>query len=523
MTRIKSKSPSAATPQVRVAIYTRQSVASELEFGSIDAQREAVEAYVTSQRGEGWVALPDRYDDHGFSGGNTDRPAFQRLLADVAAGRLDVIAAYKIDRVSRSLTDFTNFMATLERHGVGFVSTTQSFDTRTSMGRLTLNILASFSQFERETIAERTRDKIAATRKKGMWTGGRPVLGYDVRDKQLVINKAEADTVRAIFPAYLDHGGLVATVAELERRGIRNKSWINKAGKLVHGAAFDKNGLRALLTNPLYVGKLRCGDELVDGRHDAIVDATLFDEVQEALRNHRRGAPRNTKNRWGAILSGILRCGRCGAAMSHAVTTRGNRVHRYYVCQTSMKEGADACPGSRAPAAELEDVVTTKIRAIGTDPSVLLATITAARQARLAQQPELIAESRRITNDRTQLAAQRKNLLDALQHGGVAANTIAGRLAEVDEQIGQLQTRHDEIATELAAMQNDTIDEPALRSALAEFSGIWDALLPKERTRILRLLIAEVRFTGATGELTIEFRDHGIEALAREATNRRSA
>ena len=175
----KSKSPVAA-PSIRVAIYTRQSVATDLEFGSIDAQREAVEAYVISQRGERWVALPDRYDDHGCSGGNTDRPAFQRLVTDVEAGKVDVIAAYKIDRVSRSLADFTQFMGMLERRGVGFVSTTQSFDTRTSMGRLTLNILASFSQFEREVISERTRDKILATRKKGMWTGGPPPFGYDV-------------------------------------------------------------------------------------------------------------------------------------------------------------------------------------------------------------------------------------------------------------------------------------------------------------------------------------------------------
>jgi len=514
-----SKSP---MPQVRVAVYCRQSVASDLEFGSIDAQREAVEAYVLSQRGEGWVALPDRYDDHGFSGGTTDRPAFQRLVADIEAGKVDVLAAYKIDRVSRSLPDFTNFMATLERRGVGFVSTTQSFDTRTSMGRLTLNILASFSQFERETIAERTRDKIAATRKKGMWTGGRPVLGFDVKDKALVVNRAEADTVRAIFAAYLEHGGLVATVLELERRGVRNKSWTNKAGKHVRGTAFDKVTLRALLVNPLYGGKIRCGDEVVPGKHEAIIDQQTFDAVGAALRERRRPY-RQQVGRYGALLTGILRCARCGAAMTHATNVRGDRVHRYYACTTLQKLGAAACQGSRAPAGELEDVVVARVKAVGADPSVLVATINAARQAKLSQQPELIAESRRLTTERSSLTGQRTNLLDALQHGGAAANVIARRLAEVDEQIAALQLRNDEVAGKLAAIANEPVDEATIRAALQEWTATWDELVPRERARVLRLLIDEVRYDGTAGELTIEFRDNGIAALARDAHARRPA
>jgi site-specific DNA recombinase len=517
-----SRTTKSPTPQTRVAIYCRQSVASDLEFGSIDAQREAVEAYVQSQRGEGWISLPARYDDHGFSGGNTDRPAFQRLVGDIEAGKVDVIAAYKIDRVSRSLTDFTNFMATLEKRGVGFVSTTQSFDTRTSMGRLTLNVLASFSQFERETIAERTRDKIAATRKKGMWTGGRPPLGYDVKDKALVINKAEADTVRTIFAAYLEHGGLVATVTELERRGLRNKSWTNKGGKHVRGAAFDKCSLRGLLTNVLYIGRIRSGDEVVPGKHDAIIDTATFDAVAAALRDRRRPY-RQQVGKWSALLVGILRCARCGAAMTHAANIRGDRVHRYYCCTTSQKQGAAACRGSRAPAGELEDVVVGRIKAIGTDASVLTATLAAAQQARRARQPELVAEARRLANERTDLTGQRANLLDALQHGGVAANAIAGRLAEVDEQLGRLQHRHDEITGQLAAIENAPVDEAACRTALAEFTSAWDELVPRERARVLGLLIDEVRYDGPAGEVTISFRDNGIRALGREATTRRPA
>jgi len=516
------KRKDATPPTTRVAVYTRQSVASDLEFGSIEAQREAVEAFVASQRGEGWVALPDRYDDHGFSGGNTERPAFQRLLKDIEAGRVDVIAAYKIDRLSRSLGDFTGFMSLLEQHGVGFVSTTQSFDTRSSMGRLTLNILASFSQFERETIAERTRDKIAATRRKGMWTGGRPVLGYDVVDKQLVINEPEAATVRQIVELYLAHGGLIATVGELERRGIRNKSWTNKAGKTVRGRAFTKTTLHALLTNPLYAGKVRCGNEVVDGKHEAILDGPRFAEVQRALKTNRRTPPATT-GKWGAILAGIVRCGRCGAAMSHTATRKGERLFRYYVCQTSLKQGAAACQGSRAPAADLEDVVLTHIRGIGKDPSVLLATMTAAREARIAQKPELIAEARRLGTERTMLDGQRRNLLDALQEGGGAASAISARIAEVDEQLGRLDARHAEVANTLAAIETDAIDEAAMRDLLAGFTPLWDELIPRERARVLQLLIEEVRYDGQQGELAIEFRDNGIRGLQALAEERMTA
>ena len=296
---------------------------------------------------------------------------------------------------------------------------------------------------------------------------------------------------------------------------------MTKAGKPVRGGHLDKQTLRKLLTNPLYVGKLRCGDELVEGRHEPIVEVALFDDVAHTLREHRRIT--RGPGKWGAILSGILRCARCGAAMSHTANVRGTRTHRYYCCTTLQKQGAAACPGSRAPAAEVEEVVTGRIRAIGTDPSVLLATVAAAKQARIAKQPELIAESRRTTNERTQLASERKNLLDALQQGGAAANVIAGRLAEVDEDIGKLEAHHAEVTAQLATITNDTVNEDELRGALQQFTPVWDELLPKERTRILRLLIEEVRYDGQAEELEIIFRDVGIKALTREMAGRGSA
>src|SRR5207249_1846935 len=240
-------------PLVRCAIYTRKSTEEglEQEFNSLDAQREASEAYVASQKSEGWTCLATRYDDGGFTGGNTDRPALQRLLADIEAGQIDAIDVYKLDRFSRSLLDFAKMMETLDKHQVAFVSITQQFSTGTSMGRLVLDVLLSFAQFEREIIAERTRDKIAATRRKGKWTGGTPILGYDVdpHANRLLVNAREAERVRAIFALYLEQQALVPVVEELERRGWVNKRWRTKAGQERGGLRFTKTNLHRLLSN----------------------------------------------------------------------------------------------------------------------------------------------------------------------------------------------------------------------------------------------------------------------------------
>ena len=362
---------------VRVGIYSRVSLADglEKEFNSIDAQREACEAYVASQRSNGWVALPHRYDDGGFTGANTDRPAFQRLLADVKAGKVDVVAVYKIDRLSRSLVDFAQLLDTLHRHGVGVASVTQSFDSSTPMGRMVVNLLATFAQFERETTSERVRDKMLATRRKGMWTGGCAPLGYDVREKKLVVNTAEAERVRAIFALYRDLGSLLPVVHELHSRG-----WTAKTGQ-----RFSKTSLHALLTNPLHLGKIRAGTELVVGRHEAIVDQETWDAVQAQL---ARGA--STQRGWrppkrdSALLRGLLVC-KCSASMIHHSARRHGRAYHSYVCARILKQGAKACPGSRASMGALDLFVLDHIRAVGRDTRVLEATVAADHQTRDAR------------------------------------------------------------------------------------------------------------------------------------------
>jgi site-specific DNA recombinase len=439
--------------------------------------------------------MPARYDDHGFSGGTLDRPAFERLVADLSAGKVDLVATYKIDRISRSLPDFTRFMTMLEKRGVGFVSTTQSFDTRTSMGRLTLNILASFSQFEREVISERIKDKMQATRRRGAWTGGRPILGYDVVAKKLLVNADEAAQVRATFDLYIEHGTLRATVAELQRRGWRNKTFKTQKGTTATGSEFSNNTLHSLLTNPLYVGQVRAGGDLVPGAHEAIVPHDLWTAVQEQL--HANGNDHTkTRNKTGALLRGILRCGRCGSAMVHSFSTRGSQRHRYYVCTKAHTEGADACPGSRVPAGKFETFVADQIRVIGTDEDMLAKTADAIERRAVEQQEQLDAELRRGERERQRLLAGPQN-------------------TDVQEQLRTLAARLDEAHAERQAIDDAT--EPNLRPALAAFTPVWEHLFPAERERVLRLLIKQITFDPDTGEADIDLRPAGIAALAKAA------
>jgi DNA invertase Pin-like site-specific DNA recombinase len=258
----------------RCAIYTRKSTAAGLEqdFNSLDAQREACEAYIKSQAHEGWKLLPQRYDDGGISGGTLDRPDLQRLLTDIEAGLVDVIVVYKVDRLTRSLTDFAKLVEVLDGHGVSFVSVTQQFNTTTSMGRLTLNVLLSFAQFEREVIGERIRDKVAQSKAKGIWMGGPVPLGYDLGDRELLVNPTEAELVREIYELYLEKGSVRALKVELDRRGVRSKVRHQKNGRVTGGGPFSRGHLYCLLANPIYIGKLPHKGKLHDGKHDAIIE-----------------------------------------------------------------------------------------------------------------------------------------------------------------------------------------------------------------------------------------------------------
>jgi site-specific DNA recombinase len=351
---------------VRCAIYTRKSSDEGLDqdFNSLDAQREAAQAYIHSQSAEGWLCLPDRYDDGGFGGATLDRPALKRLLADVQAGRVDTVVVYKVDRLSRSLLDFARMMELFDKQGVGFVSVTQQFSSTQPMGRLTLHILLSFAQFEREIIAERTRDKMAAARRKGKWSGGAPSLGYDLdpQSKRLVVNQVEARQVRAIFALYLEHEALLPVVEELERRGWRSKRWRTRQGQVRGGRPFTRASLRALLSNVLYAGQVRYRGEVHAGEQPALVDGATWEQTQALLQKNGAAIGAGARLSSGALLAGLLRCGPCGCAMTPAHSSKRGRRYRYYVCTQAQKRGWHTCPSRSVPALPIENFVLEQLR-----------------------------------------------------------------------------------------------------------------------------------------------------------------
>jgi len=341
-----------------------------MEFNSLDAQRESCEAYVASQRAEGWLLVSDRYDDGGFSGGTLERPALKRLLADIEAGRIDVVVVYKIDRLSRSLMDFSRLVEVFDRQNVTFVSVTQSFNTTTSMGRLTLNVLLSFAQFEREVIGERIRDKFAASRRKGMWMGGWAPLGYEVRDRKLVLNEQDAKLVRSIFQRFLKTGSATILARQLVQEGVRNK----------YGKLIDKGILYKLLNNPVYIGEAVHKGVSYPGEHTAIVDRKVWDKVHAQFKLNPRKRSGSARSQTPSLLKGLI-FGPTGAAMSPSHTRRRGKLYRYYVSQTVLKQGSEDCPIGRVPAAEIEKIVIDQVRVLLRSPEIIVQTWRSARKS----------------------------------------------------------------------------------------------------------------------------------------------
>ncbi|GAB0057957.1 hypothetical protein SIID45300_02291 [Candidatus Magnetaquicoccaceae bacterium FCR-1] len=354
------------TPKIRCAIYTRKSTEDglDMEFNTLDAQREACEAYIVSQKSEGWFLVPDRYDDGGFSGGNLERPALQRLLADIEAGRINVIIVYKIDRLTRSLMDFAKLVEVFDKRQVTFASVTQAFNTTTSMGRLTLNILLSFAQFEREVSAERIRDKFLASKKKGMWMGGHPPLGYDVKDRKLVVNPAEAETVRWIFQRFAESGSAVQIVRELGEKGTVGKN----------GNRMDRPYVYRILKNRYFIGEVPHRDAVYPGEHEAIIDRALWDQVHTIMDGNNHYQPDRIRVQTPALLKGIIRCRHCDRIMRPSFTRKQGKLYRYYVCHGADKHGRETCPLRSVAAGEIEAMALSQVRTMLRSPEMVVKT-----------------------------------------------------------------------------------------------------------------------------------------------------
>ncbi len=374
MTRRTSITPAmpATTKKLRCAVYTRKSTDEglEKEFNTLDAQRDACEAYITSQRAEGWVLVRDRYDDGGFSGGTLERPALQRLLRDIQADLVDVIVVYKIDRLSRSLMDFAKLVEVMDAHGVTFVSVTQSFNTTTSMGRLTLNILLSFAQFEREVIGERIRDKFAASRARGMWMGGKVPLGYDVVARKLIVNEDEAPRVRRVFEIFAETGSGVETVRRLHAERAASKT----------GRPLNKGDVYKLLNNRTYAGEVEHKGKVFPGEHQGIVPRELWDRAHTVLQVSPRVRANQNRQHAPALLKGLI-YGLDGRALSPAHSRKDGRLYRYYVAQQVLKAEPDMDSAliRRVSAAQIETAVVDQVRALLRQPEVVVGTWLAAR------------------------------------------------------------------------------------------------------------------------------------------------
>ena len=356
--------------KIRCAVYTRKSSEEglDMEFNSLDAQRDACRAYIASQRSEGWLELAEHYDDGGISGATLERPALKRLLADIEEDRVDVVVVYKIDRLSRALMDFAKLVEVFDRNNVTFVSVTQSFNTTTSMGRLTLNILLSFAQFEREVIGERIRDKFAASRKRGMWMGGVVPLGYEVQDRKLIINEPEAANVRMIFERFLKVGSATTLARALAAEHVRSR----------RGNPIDKGFLYKLLSNRIYIGEAVHKGTAYPGEHQPIISRDLWDKVHSILAAKPRTRASNTRAQTPALLKGLI-FGPGGRAMSPSHTRKSARLYRYYVDQSVLKGGSDACAIRRVPAAEIEAAVVDQLRGMLRTPEIIVATWRSAR------------------------------------------------------------------------------------------------------------------------------------------------
>lgn len=505
--------------QVRCAIYCRVSSDERLGtgFDSLDLQRESGEAYVASMKHEGWNAIPERYDDPGFSGGSLERPAFQRLLRDIEAGKVDVLIAYKLDRVTRSIRDFGRIVETLQRHSVELVSVTQRIDTSSAMGRLMVHVLLSFAEFERSIAGERIRDKLAAQRRRGKWAGGTPPLGYDVDRSgpapRLVVVPAEATRARRAFELYLELGSLLPVVQELNRLGWNNKARRTKTGRATGGRPFDRARLYQLLRNPLYVGRVRHKDQTFVGEHDAIVPEDVFARVQAQLQAHGRGGGFDLKNRYGALLRGLLRCKACDASMTHTFTNRGAKRYRYYACCSAIKKGRASCRTGSLPAAEVERAVVDQVRVIAQDPGLLRDTLRAARAQNEADLGRLAGERR--TFERT--AARCRDEVARTARETPATSAATARIADLHDQVRAAEARLAELDAESAALRSGLPSDAELKAAFRDFDATWGALSPREQTEVVHLLVARVEFDASDSSIEVAFHPAGITSLAAKA------
>lgn len=491
----------------RCAIYTRKSTAvgPDVSLSSLDAQREVCEDYVNTKRSEGWQALAERYDDGGYTGANLERPAFKRLMADIAAGKIDVVVVYKVDRLSRSLLDFAEVVRFFEKYGVAFVSVTQSFSTADAMGRLVLNMLMSFSEFEREMIAERTRDKIAVARRRGKWTGGVVPFGYQLVESKLVPVAALAPTVRRAFDTYLQRRSILEVARLLDELSPRT----TRAGVTRRWA---RNDVQRLVTNPIYAGLMRVpGGGFAEGEHMALIDRDTYERAAGG-----GGAPRSEPGNTDAyFLRGLLRCGACGAALTPSTTPKKRKFtthqYRYYRCMSRNRHGARTCPVAPVSADVIEAAVVGAIKGAVATPALRDAVADATSQHLAEQLAQLVHERSGLPTTmgaHTRRAEELAARLATLSHGERKA--VEDEMTEALAAVAAVERRLIEVDAQVLTLREAAQDFTWVREVLAHFDPVWSALAPSERNRMLALLIERVVVT-SEHQVHVEWRPWEVQ------------
>ena len=502
----KNKKQAEVKKVLRCAIYTRKSKNEGLddEFTTLDAQRESCEHYIRAMKTDGWEIVPTRYDDGGFTGANIERPAMGRLIADLEEGKVDCVVVYKVDRLSRSLLDFARLAKLFDERGVSFVSTTQQFDTTKSIGRLVLNILMTFAQFEREMISERTRDKLAAARKRGKWTGSTPVYGYSVVDKKLVPEPVEAERVREMFEMYLRLGGVKRLTEEVASLG-----WKRRVRQKFARDTWFTSAVHRLLRNRIYTGKLEYQGEVFEGEHDAIVSDELFDAVQESL-DERRAEPPQAIHNAVYMLTGVLRCGRCDSVMtSSSGKSRGGKRYRYYNCVGRQRRGKDKCDHPLVRADEIEKVVAEQLWKHCTAPGM----IEELTERVEVGQAEIMAElkKRRDTarKDAARCRKEGERLFAAFRDGKTPGPLATDRLVKIDGETAEHEARAQAYEAEMGAVASKAAELGRMGAIFAAFSEAWPQLSAQERRELVGVVVETVEVDDAKGRLNIVFQDLG--------------
>ncbi len=487
----------------RCACYTRKSTEVEKEYNSLDAQREAAENFIASQKMNGWQLLPEKYDDGGYSGGNIERPALKRLIADIEAGMIDVVVLYKMDRLSRSLLDFMKLAELFEEHGTSIVSITQQINTSTSAGRMMLNILMTFAEFERDLIAERVRDRVAGVKKRGKFCGGTPVLGHDSdpKTKKLIVNKTESELVRKVFKLYCKLGSGLEVARELNCQGERTKSYVTRKGKVRKGVEFRVDHVWRILNNPIYIGQVLHIDKTFTGEHEAIVSRNDWKMAHDLLESNM-AATRKSKYAMTYPLKGLIRCGYCGSAMTTTYTKKGNRLYIYLQCVKDKKHSEHSCPLRQIPGEEFEKAVLQQLASVFRSPSMLAETYAAVTVNAAEESEKQLAKRDELTIRLDALREQMFQLADTASDKDLLVNQR--EQAKIERELKQVKNY-------LKILSSGELSHADITKAFNSIEELWEELFPAEKHRLIRLCIENIVLF--KDHMDIEIKTNGIRSL----------